>query len=142
MYQYQDLLLATDGSEGAREATEHGIALAKQLDATLHAVSVAEEGPQATSKRDEMRADEEGEAQAAVDEVERIARDEGVDVTTSVLQGVPQEEIVAFAERNPIDMIVAGTVGRTGLDHVVAGSVAEEIVRDAPVPVVTVRHET
>ena len=138
---YRDILLATDGSDGAQRATEHALELATRLDATLHVVSVAEEGPHSSSKRDEMRADEEGEAARAVEEVERIARDEGIDVTTSVLEGVPQEEIVAFAETNPVDMIVVGTVGRTGLDHLVLGSVAEEVVRNAPVPVVTVRDE-
>ena len=138
---YQDLLLATDGSEGARQATEHAIALAKRLESTLHVVSVAEEGPHSSSKRDEMRADEQGEAAQAVEEAERLAADEGVEATTTVLEGVPQEEIVGFAECNPIDMIVVGTVGRTGLDHLLLGSVAEEVVRNAQVPVVTVRAQ-
>ncbi|WP_049925568.1 universal stress protein [Halopiger goleimassiliensis] len=138
---YQDLLFATDGSEGARRATEHAVALAERLGSTLHVVSVAEEGPHSSSKRDEMRADEEGEAAQAIEEAQRRAADASVETTATVLEGVPQEEIVAFAERNPVDMIVVGTVGRTGLDHLVVGSVAEEVVRNAPVPVVTVRVE-
>jgi len=47
----------------------------------------------------------------------------------------PQEQIVDFAETNPVDMIIVGTAGRSGLDHLISGSVAEEIVRNAPVPV-------
>lgn len=139
---YQDLLLATDGSDGARQATEHAIALADQLGATLHIVSVSEEGPHSSEKRDKMRSDPEGEAVQAIEEAERAATQEGLEVTTSVRHGVAQEEIVDDAETNAMDLIVMGTHGRTGLDHLVVGSVAEEVVRNAPIPVVTVRDET
>lgn len=137
---YQDLLLATDGSEGARQATEHAIQLAEQLGADLHVLSVSEEGPHAEDQRDQLRHDPESEAAQAVEEAERAAADAGLEVTTTVRHGVPQEEIVAAAEANAIDMIVVGTVGRSGLDDLLVGSVAEEVVENAPVPVVTVRE--
>ncbi|RKD97325.1 universal stress protein [Halopiger aswanensis] len=137
---YQDIMLATDGSEGARQATEHAIELTRQLDANLHILSVSEDGPHATDTRDEMRHDEEGEAVGAVEEAERTAADAGLDVTSTIRHGVPQEEIVKAAEENPIDLIIVGTVGRSGLDQLVVGSVAEEVVRNAPVPVVVVRE--
>ncbi|WP_440767360.1 universal stress protein [Natronorubrum sp. DTA7] len=139
---YQDLLLATDGSDGARQATEHAIELADGLGATLHIVSVSEDGPHSSEKQDAMRSDPEGEAAEALEEAERAAAQRDLEVTTTVRHGVPQEEIVDVAEVNAIDMIVVGTEGRTGLDHLVVGSVAEEIVRNAPVPVVTVRDQT
>ncbi|ELY44750.1 universal stress protein [Natronorubrum bangense] len=136
---YQDLLLATDGSEGADQATEHAIELASQLDATLHILSVSEDGPHSSDKRDKMRADPEDESAQAVDEAEQAVSRSGLESTTIVRHGVAQEEIVDVAETEPIDMIVMGTHGRTGLDHLIVGSVAEEVVRNAPVPVVTVR---
>ncbi|WP_049923658.1 universal stress protein [Halopiger djelfimassiliensis] len=139
---YQDVLLATDGSEGARQATEHAIALASRLGADLHVLSVSEEGPHSTEKRDKMRADAEDEAVQAVEAAERAAIDEGLEVTTTVRQGVPQEEIVDFADVNAMDLIVVGTMGRTGLDHLVVGSVAEAVIRNAPAPVVAVREQT
>jgi len=139
---YQDVLLATDGSEGARQATEHAIELADRLGTTLHLVSVSEEGPHSSEKQDQMRSDPEKEAAQALEEPERAALERDLEVTTTVRYGVPQEEIVDVAEANPIDMIVVGTQGRTGLDHLVVGSVAEEIVRNAPVPVVTVRDRS
>ncbi len=74
---YQDLLLATDGSDGARRATDHALALADRLDATLHVLSVAEEGPHSSEKRDKMRSDPEGEAIDVVETVERTATAEG-----------------------------------------------------------------
>ncbi|QRV17614.1 universal stress protein [Haloterrigena salifodinae] len=137
---YQNILLATDGSDAARRATEHAIELSSQLGAKLHLLSVSEDGPQATDKQDEMRTDHQAEANEAVEEAERTAESRGVETSTVVRHGVPQEEIVNVAETNAIDLIVMGTHGRSGLDHLVTGSVAEEVVRNAPVPVVTVRE--
>ena len=138
---YEDLLLATDDSDGARQATAHAIELADRLDATLHVLSVAEEGPHSTENTDEIRSDPEAAANQAIEYAAESAASRGLEVTTTIRQGVPQEEIVAVADTSPVDMIVVGTTGRTGLDHLVVGSVAEEIVRNAPVPVVTVRDQ-
>ncbi|RQG93803.1 universal stress protein [Natrarchaeobius chitinivorans] len=137
---YHDLLLATDGSDGARRATQHAVSLANRLDATVHVLSVVEEGPHSSEKRDELRSDPEQEATEAVEAAERVATAEGVDVTTAIRSGVPQEEILDAADATGADLIVVGTVGRTGLDQLIVGSVAEEVVRHATVPVVTVRE--
>ncbi|WP_306058940.1 universal stress protein [Natronococcus wangiae] len=139
---YQELLLATDGSDGARQATDHAIELANRLDAALHVVSVSEEGPHAEKKRDQMRADLEDQAAEALERAETDAAGHGIEVATTIRHGVPQDEIIDVAKEHGADMIIMGTVGRTGLDHLIVGSVAEEVVRNAPVPVVTVREET
>jgi len=60
-------------------------------------------------------------------------------VSTGKAIGEPASEIVAAAEDGKYDAIVVGTHGRTGLAHVLLGSVAERVVRRAPMPVVTVR---
>ena len=60
-------------------------------------------------------------------------------VSTAKSVGEPASEIVAAAEDGKYDAIVVGTHGRTGLAHVLLGSVAERVVRRAPMPVVTVR---
>jgi nucleotide-binding universal stress UspA family protein len=61
--------------------------------------------------------------------------------TTSVLRtGTPFLEIVTAARELDSDLIVVGTHGRTGLAHVMIGSVAEKVVRKAPCPVLTVKH--
>jgi nucleotide-binding universal stress UspA family protein len=57
-----------------------------------------------------------------------------------VLEGAPVVEIVRYARENEVDLIVIGTHGRTGLAHVFLGSVAENVVRKSPCPVLTVRH--
>jgi len=60
-------------------------------------------------------------------------------VSTGKAVGEPAAEIVAAAEDGKYDAIVVGTHGRTGLAHVLLGSVAERVVRRAPMPVITVR---
>ncbi len=54
-------------------------------------------------------------------------------------KGIPAEEILRAAEADGCDLIVMGTQGRTGMDRVLAGSVAEEVMRKAPCPVLTVK---
>jgi universal stress protein A len=60
-------------------------------------------------------------------------------VTSEVLWGAPYPTILAVAEEGGYDLIAMGTHGRTGLAHLVMGSVAEKVVRHAKCPVLTVR---
>ena len=62
----------------------------------------------------------------------------GVTAETAVITGRPAHAIVEHAKKGGFDLIVMGTHGRTGLSHVVMGSVAERVVRTAPCPVLTV----
>ena len=59
-------------------------------------------------------------------------------VETRVELGVPAEKILAFAEKEKIDLIVMGAHGRTGLERAIFGSVANKVVKSAPCPVLTV----
>jgi nucleotide-binding universal stress UspA family protein len=68
------------------------------------------------------------EAQASVKDVEKM-----------VVRGVPFVEIIKTAKDKNADMIVIGTHGRTGIDHMLFGSTAEKVVRKASCPVLTVR---
>ena len=60
-------------------------------------------------------------------------------LTTAVRWGSPVEAIVDYCKELAIDLVVIATHGRTGLSHVLLGSVAERIVREAPCPVLTLR---
>jgi nucleotide-binding universal stress UspA family protein len=62
-----------------------------------------------------------------------------VEITRRVMVGVPYQQILACASAEPVDLIVIATHGRTGLRHLVLGSVAERVVRLAPCPVLTIR---
>jgi nucleotide-binding universal stress UspA family protein len=68
----------------------------------------------------------------------RLEKD-GIVVTTQVAVGRPVDEILRAAAEEKADLIAMGTHGRTGLAHLVTGSVTEKVVRTSPVPVLTVR---
>jgi len=63
----------------------------------------------------------------------------GLTAETAVIRGRPAPAIVEHAKNGGFDLIVMGTHGRTGVSHVVMGSVAERVLRKAPCPVLTVR---
>jgi nucleotide-binding universal stress UspA family protein len=65
-------------------------------------------------------------------------KDLGVDVTGTLREGIPHLEILSAASELGVDLIVLGTHGRTGIQHLLLGSVAERVVRQATVPVITV----
>ena len=65
----------------------------------------------------------------------------GMDATGVILVGRPSEELVKLAEEKGADLIVMGTHGRAGFDRLLFGSVAHEVVRAAPCPVMTIRPE-
>lgn len=62
-------------------------------------------------------------------------------VRIEVVAGDPASEILRRARTHGIDLVVVGTHGRTGLKHLVLGSVAERVVRQAPCPVLVVRSK-
>jgi nucleotide-binding universal stress UspA family protein len=68
----------------------------------------------------------------------RGAKFAGAKFETAISDGRPVEEICAFAERNDVDLIITSTHGRTGFDHLLMGSVAENVVRRAPCSVLAV----
>ena len=74
-------------------------------------------------------------------EVADAADKAGVAVETRLVTGIPSEDIVRLGQELPADLIIMGTHGRSGMSHLLLGSVAERVVRKAPCPVLTVRQE-
>ncbi|WP_254525959.1 universal stress protein [Natrinema caseinilyticum] len=134
---YERVLIPTDGSENVAHAVENGIAIADQFGASVHALSVV---PYVVT-RDHIRYYPEEHAEHAVEDVEQQCHEKGVDVVTETRKGEPAQEILEYSEENNIDIIVMGTHGRSGFDHVLIGSVAERVVRHATIPVLTVRSK-
>ncbi|WP_416839386.1 universal stress protein [Haloferax sp. DFSO52] len=142
---YSHILFPTDGSECADAALAHAIDHATRYDATLHVLYVADVreaghvAPAVSTSRVRDALYDSG--QEALDRVATEAEDAGVAVETTVTEGTPESEILEFAHRDEIDLVVMGTHGRSGLGRYIIGSVAERVVRGSPVPVLTVRHE-
>ena len=68
-----------------------------------------------------------------------MAEEWGVKIHTEMLEGVPAKEIVEFAEKKKADLIVMGTTGKTGLERILLGSVAERVIKNAHCPVLVVK---
>ena len=141
MLSIRRILWPTDFSSGADRAFPHAAALASWHEAELHVLNVKGEG-----------AESEGDAGIPISHADLtdLLEAEGdppqhVDVEAlSLVQeqrthDSPPEAIVEYAEGEDVDLIVAGTHGRRGLQRLLIGSVAEEVLRTAPCPVLTVR---
>jgi nucleotide-binding universal stress UspA family protein len=142
-FPYENILLPTDGSDGAAHAAEHGLALASALDATVHVLSVVEEPSLGVDVRSTVSGREtERAATDAVEDVVSEAETCGITNTVRHIEhGAPIEEILDTIESNDIDAVVMGTTGKRGTDRILLGSVAEKTVRTAPVPVITVGNQ-
>lgn len=145
---FKKIMIATDGSEPAKRATDIAIEIAKLSDAKLYAVHVISMGfysmtlptDEQWEKAFQQRIVTEGKEATAY--VENAAKAANLEVESVVLRGRPAEEILGFAERNDIDLIVMGTLGRTGIKRFLLGSVAEKVVIYSNKTVLVVRGET
>ena len=136
---YRKILLATDGSENAKSAACSGLEIARSAGAEVYAVYVA--GISCCSPIMPESYDWEigKEGSEAVAEIEEMGKENGVTVNSVLLQGNPAQEILDFAEKNDIDMIVLGTQGKAGIDRFLLGGVTEKVVRHAKAEVLVVR---
>ncbi len=141
--EFKKIFIATDGSEQNRRAIEYGIELAKIAGGKIFVGYVVDTAAFASIPMDagwEMMYElMETEANDAVQKVDVLAKQAGVEAETVVLEGHPSNEIIEFAQKNGIDVIVMGTLGKSGLDRFLLGSVAEKVTRNSTVPVLVVK---
>ena len=144
---YRRIVVPVDGSELAERALPQAEALARLTGAPLHLVRVVDLTSMArygtiglhaeVTAFQRLLANEEAVARDDLARTARGLRDRGVSVTTEERRGDAATEIVAATE--PGDVIVMATHGRGGVTRWFLGSVAEEVARHAPVPVLLVR---
>ena len=80
------------------------------------------------------------EGSNATKRVVEIASDAGVEVEEKMLEGHPAEEIMQIGEEVSADLIVMGSIGKSGLDRFLLGSVADKVARNSKIPVMVVRN--
>ncbi len=140
------ILFPTDFSEASHHALDYAVKLATMFGAELEIVHIMFDEanivsfylPQMTMHN--ISGEFEEGATKQFDEFLANAPElEGVKYTRKLLKGTPYNEIAKEAEAGGYDLIVIGTHGRSGLEHVLFGSTAEKVVRKAPCPVLTVR---
>ena len=148
MLKLNSILCPTDFSEFSEHAIRYACELAEAFHAELHLLNVLQDYaavapgsgemfvpftdwlPELRKQSQEQLAKQPGSEWAAKVPVHRTTR-----------VGAPIDEIVKYAKEHSIDLIVQGTHGRRGVKHMLLGSVAENIVRYAPCPVLTVRNQ-
>jgi nucleotide-binding universal stress UspA family protein len=140
------ILIPTDFSENASQAMEYGFQLAKRLGAKvllLHViplgsyVSAASSAPLPAEAIDALAAT----ARSNISEqAQKLSKAHGVTAEVLVVDGPAPATIAELAKAQAADLIVMGTQGRTGLKHVLLGSIAEHVVRHSTIPVLTFRQ--
>lgn len=140
----QRLLLPVDFSRCTDQAALFACTLCKQLQAELHLLHVLEKHASTTpvfvgglavpTLALESRHDADQALLAAINPRDAL----GLPITRVTAEGEPAVEIARYAQQADIDLIVMGSHGRTGLRHLLLGSVAERVIREAACPVLVV----
>jgi nucleotide-binding universal stress UspA family protein len=140
------ILVPVDFSRTSEAALLYGAAMTKVFEASIHLLHVVETiaGAEPLELQIDARKPIEDAIQAkALEDLQRLLSAEDqtqLRAEFAVEWGSPLVEIVRYAKAQSIDLVVMGTHGRSGIKHVIIGSVAENVVRSAPCPVMTVRH--
>ncbi len=148
----QKILIATDGSKHSERASEAGIEMARLFQGSITALNVIDPskvyGPMgdimlssklANDLIEGVRSSLRSQGEAATQRVVERATLAGVLARSLVIEGNPAEEIMKLAREESMDLIVLGSIGVTGLEKFLLGSVAEKVVRNSKVPVLVVR---
>jgi nucleotide-binding universal stress UspA family protein len=144
MDSFERILVGTDGSAHAEVAVTRAVALAKLLSKPLVAIYVVDPVSFRAMPPESFLADMSSilrkEANDILAGIKNRGKAEGLVVETVVREGRPAEELCAAATAK--DLIVVATHGRRGLGRILLGSVAENVVRHAPCPVLVIRDTT
>lgn len=142
---FEKILVATDGSEHGYRAARVALDLGKISGGRVTAIYVADTVKTSHLPDDmllfSIRELLLKEGKEALSRVEDLARENGVSFESVVVEGNPGSEIIRYAESSGMDIIILGAVGRTGLDKFLLGSVAEKVVRNSKIPVLTIPRE-
>ena len=136
MIKISTVLHPTDFSEVARHALPYAVEFARVYSAKLVLIHVLDLPFSAISMADEAMKEAEQKLNSLVPQ--KIQ--EQIDLVELVVRGTPCEEITAAAKEYGADIIVMATHGAGGWRHALMGDVAEKVVRNAPCPVLTIRH--
>jgi len=140
---YKKVLFCTDFSENADYAFEFAYGIAKRDGGLLYILHVIPENPHHTVWEGYISQESLGMVQKDIAEdldnkckehyVKKIGNGIRFEIITK--SGREDEEIIRFAKQEKVDILVMGTHGRAGIEHVFFGSVAEKILRNSPYPV-------
>lgn len=139
---YQKILIAVDSSAYAMNAAKKGFELAHQLNATIGLIYVIDRNKESVNVEVGITPEQSQTVllkQAEENISQLIKMYDGIDqVFRFAPEGFPKKEIINTAKEWGADLIVMGTHGRTGLAHMMMGSVAEYVIKHTAIPVMVV----
>lgn len=135
------IILPIDGSEHAKKAAKKAFTIAKNRNIDVYAIHIIHQihflvSPELYSPIEKMIMEN---AITYLNEIEQSGKKMGLTVETKIIHGTPYEEIIKFANKE--DLIVMGNKGKTGIERILIGSVAEKVIRHAPCDVLIVKTE-
>lgn len=130
---FKRILVPTDGSEHATKAADKAIELAKKLDAEIVAVHVIDE------KLIQPFEVLEKEGKEMLQQIQKKGESAGVEVSEVLLLGNPGHDMKKISNKTEADLIVIGSHGRTGLEKILMGSVAENTLKTSDIPVLLIK---
>lgn len=142
---FKKILVPTDGSEYTKYAVDKAIELAKLSGGKVTALYVIDKSIYANSTMDtavtmvNVYDTLEKEGEYATSYVLTKAKEIGVEAEEKRIEGLPSNVILQETNAGEYDLIVMGSLGRTGISKLLMGSVAEKIVRNAKCPVMVVK---
>ena len=139
---FKKILLAYDGSEGAKKGLEAGINLLKLHQAELWALAVQEKLPRFSATMDEVMEEKEfgyKHSEQCLEEARTRAQEAGIELKTDIRLGHPAKTIVEVAKEGKFDLILVGHTGLSGVWAKFLGTTAEKVSRHAPCSVLIVR---
>lgn len=139
---YETILIPTDGSEGASRGVDHGLNIADKYEAAVYALYVIDsriygDSAGVSTETEELSAVRDIGEEAVASVADR-ARELGLDAETALVEGVPYEAIVRYAEDNGVDLIVMGIHGKSAVKRPHIGSVTDRVIRTTEIPVLPV----
>jgi nucleotide-binding universal stress UspA family protein len=141
---FNRILIATDGSKYSLGAAVEGIEIARVHGSKVFVLYVIDMRALITVNSmpvpENMYLLLQEEGKRAVSQIKEMAGD--LPVETFVLSGYPGSTIVEFAKDNDTDLIVVGTLGKSGIEALLLGSVASKVIRHAPCPVLVVKSKS
>ncbi len=139
---FKKILIANDGSDGAKHALQVAIDLAKKYNAELHSISVEEGIPHYAAtigEVEEFKKEANGYFQKINDEAKEEVKKAGIDLHVKVQAGHEVETIVNYAKEGKFDLLIIGFMGHSKIFGRVWGSTSQNITKLSPCTVIVVK---
>jgi len=140
-FDFDDVLVPTDGSKASREAAQQALRFASRNDARLHVLYAMDMGDAdfvaVPSDIEETRARLEKKGRKYTEEIQAMADEAGVSCVTAVKANTPVEAIQEYVAENDVDLVVMGKRGRSDPDKPLFGTITKRVIGSLDVPVFT-----